>query len=95
MMIKKFCRVLLLMVGMVLPAALPAMADTSWQSSSAVWKQMDNCTKAAFKAFPDYTREANAKREAARQNCLRGGNLPGDAGAPPPAPQASKATPPQ
>lgn len=73
----------------------PAAADQTWKSSSAVWRQMDACTIAARKAFPDYTHEGNTKRDAFRQNCLRQSNLPSesDASRPLPAPQASDATP--
>jgi hypothetical protein len=67
-----------------LPTA--ASADQNWKTSSAVWRAMDKCNDAAQKAYPDYTPESNAKREAARQKCLRGSNLPGDA-SPAPAPQ--------
>lgn len=94
-MIRTFWGVLLLLSVMALPGSLPAMADASWKTSSAIWKGMDNCTKAARKAFPDYTKESNAKREVARQNCLRSGNLPGDGAASAPAPQASEAAPQQ
>ncbi|MGO8918423.1 MAG: hypothetical protein ACLQJR_21190 [Stellaceae bacterium] len=94
-MIGKFPGVLLLLTALSLAGTLPAMADANWKTSSSVWRAMDNCNKAARKAFPDYTRESNAKREAARQNCLRAGNLPGEGSAPPPVPQASEATPPQ
>jgi len=61
-------------------AAVPhrAVADAAWQQSRKAWVAMDQCTRAAQKAFPDYTREANAKREAFRRNCLRQANLPGD-----------------
>ncbi|HUK00338.1 MAG TPA: hypothetical protein VLV85_18950 [Stellaceae bacterium] len=64
----------------------PASADQNWKTSSAVWRAMDKCNDTAHKAYPDYTPESNAKREAARKKCLRGGNLPGDA-SPAPAPQ--------
>jgi hypothetical protein len=66
--------------------ATPASADQNWKTSSAIWRAMDKCNDAAQKAYPDYTPASNAKREAARQKCLRGGNLPGDAN-PAPAPQ--------
>jgi hypothetical protein len=80
MMIRTLC------CGLLFAAviAFPAAADPSWKQSSAVWSQMDKCAQQARKAFPDYTAEANAKREASRQKCLRNGNLPGDASAPPP-----------
>ena len=40
------------------------------------WKTMDLCTKLAQTAYPDFTAEANAKREAAVKSCLEGNNLP-------------------
>lgn len=87
---RKLCGALLALTAMALAAAPPAAADQNWKTSSAVWKAMDKCTQAARKAFPDYTRESNAKRETARQNCLRTGNLPGETGAPSPPPQTSE-----
>lgn len=60
------------------------MADQRWRQSNGVWKAIDSCTRAAIKAYPDYTPEALAKREAHRRLCLRQANLPG--GDPPPPP---------
>jgi len=58
------------------------LADELWTRSQSAWKQMDNCTRAAFKQFPDHTADANAKREAARLKCLRASNLPAETAAP-------------
>jgi hypothetical protein len=66
-------------------AALPqnAAADDKWTQSKGVWRAVDNCTRAAIKAFPDYTPDSLAKREANRRQCLRRSNLPsGDDGPP-------------
>ena len=71
----------LILAALWLPT--PASADQDWKTNSAIWRAMDKCTDAALKAYPDYTPESNAKREAARQKCLRGGNLPGDASSAP------------
>ncbi len=71
----------------VLSAASPVAADAPWKQSTTVWKAMDKCARDAQKKYPDYTREANAKREAYRQSCLRNSNLPGEEAAPPAAPQ--------
>lgn len=60
----------------------PAVADTKWTTSQSVWKQMDSCTRAAYKRFPDHTADANAKREAARLKCLRASNLPAETATP-------------
>lgn len=40
------------------------------------WHAMDKCAHDAQAAFPDYTPEANAKREAKLKDCLAGKNLP-------------------
>ena len=64
-----------------------AAADDKLRQSDVVWKAMDNCTRAAIKAYPDYTVEALAKREAHRRLCLRRSNLPGADD--PPAPAAA------
>ena len=40
------------------------------------WKGMDNCARQAQTAFPDFTAEANAKRDAKLKECLAGQNLP-------------------
>jgi hypothetical protein len=47
-----------------------------WKESEGVWKLRDNCRRDAFKQFPDYTVEANAKRESAERQCLEANNLP-------------------
>jgi hypothetical protein len=58
--------------------AVPAAqaADLNQQKAFNAWKQGDVCARDAFKKFPDYTVESNAKREAARQACLRDHHLP-------------------
>jgi hypothetical protein len=53
-----------------------ARADAQQQQNFAIWHQMDDCAKQAFKQYPDHTPEGNAKREAARQACLREHRLP-------------------
>jgi len=61
-----------------------AAADDKLRQSEATWRAMDNCARAAIKAYPDYTAEALAKRETERRLCLRRGNLPGGGDAPTP-----------
>jgi hypothetical protein len=53
-----------------------ARADAQQQQSFTVWSQMADCARQAAKQFPDHTPDGNAKREAARQNCLRARHLP-------------------
>ena len=40
------------------------------------FKVMDQCTKEAQQAFPDFTTEAQAKRDAKLKECLASKNLP-------------------
>ncbi len=74
---------LLALAAAILPHR--ALADDKLHQSGVVWKGIDNCARAAAKAYPDYTAEALAKREVQRRLCLRRSNLPGgdDAPAPP------------
>jgi hypothetical protein len=62
----------------VLVLALAPAAKPSQQGVQATknWKTMDQCAKEAQTAFPDYTADANAKREAKLKECLEGKNLP-------------------
>jgi hypothetical protein len=72
-----------------LPGA--AVADWQWKTNSAIWRLRDACTMQAQKAYPDYTPESNAKREKARDACLRANNLPPEGSStPPPAPTSQK-----
>ena len=64
-----------------------ARADTQQKQNFSIWHQMDDCTKQAAKQFPDHTADSNAKREAARQACLRARRLPVNAPVAPPPPQ--------
>ena len=66
-------------VAAFLLLALSAGAAAASQQGMLVekrWKVMDNCTKKAQAAYPDFTAEANAKRDAKLQECLAGENLP-------------------
>jgi len=59
-------------------AAAPGSATATQQGVVTLqnWKSMDLCTKEAQAAFPDFTAEANAKRDAKLKECLAGKNLP-------------------
>lgn len=56
--------------------ALPAAASQQGVIAMKNWKSMDLCAKQAQAAFPDFTAEANAKRDAKMKDCLEGKNLP-------------------
>ena len=68
-------------VGLALAPILVLLAGSavaSQQGTTAMlrWKQMDLCARQAQAAFPDYTAQSDAKRDAALQACLRANNLP-------------------
>ena len=71
------CASALALLALTAVAPQHAAADNRWKQSSTTWKAIDNCTRAAIRAYPDYTPEALAKREAHRRLCLRNANLPG------------------
>jgi hypothetical protein len=82
-----FITPLLLLVALVTP--ITAMAYTqNGQQMMRGWAVSDKCAAAAQKAFPDFTPESNAKRDAQMKNCLAGSNLPprGDLDRPAPKP---------
>lgn len=64
----------------------PSAARASQQGVVVVqkWKLSDKCAQQAQTAFPDFTPEANAKREAKLKECLAGQNLPPRESAPQP-----------
>ena len=61
-------------------AVAPARADDAQRSAQTKWAQESECSRQAFKQFPDYTPEANANRENFRRACLRARGLPADSG---------------
>ena len=68
-------------------AIVPAAARASQQGVIVVkkWQAMDKCTERSYAAFPDYTTQSNARREALLRACLDGQNLPPRESPPPPA----------
>jgi hypothetical protein len=60
--------VLLLLIG-------TAEASQQGQTAAAYWKAADKCAKEAQAAYPDYSADANAKRDAKLKECLNASNL--------------------
>ncbi len=60
--------------GLSAPAAEAATAQAT--TAMRNWKTMDTCARQAQAAFPDFSPGANAKRDAALQNCLNANRLP-------------------
>jgi len=62
----------------LLLALMPGLAQGASQQATGVmknWKTGDNCAKQAQAAFPDFTPEANAKRDAKLKECLEANRL--------------------
>jgi hypothetical protein len=57
---------------------LAGSADASQQGHAVFsnWKAADSCAKQAQAAFPDFSAESNAKRDAKLKECLTAGSLP-------------------
>lgn len=53
-----------------------AMATQQGTLALQRWKAADLCARKAQAAFPDFTADSNAKREAQLNACLEGQNLP-------------------
>jgi Tfp pilus assembly protein FimT len=53
-------------------AMAPGLAVASQQGTQVIknWKTSDKCAQQAQAAFPDFTAEANAKRDAKLKECL-------------------------
>jgi hypothetical protein len=70
-------RLAVLLVG-ILAALAPAASRASERSqlSNSKWHASDQCTREAFRRFPDYNADSNSKRETFRRQCLRAQNLP-------------------
>ena len=66
----------LLLAAVLLLAPLGAGATQQGQSAIRGWKAMDNCARQAQTAYPDFSPEANAKRDAKLKECLSGNGLP-------------------
>lgn len=64
-----------LLATILVPAAAHALTSNAL-TAMARWKSMDKCATDAQRAFPDFTADANAKRDAQLKACLAGQNLP-------------------
>ena len=56
----------------------PLSVGATQQGQQALrnWKTMDTCAKQAQTAYPDFSAESNAKRDAKLKECLNSNNLP-------------------
>ena len=62
----------------LLLALAPGVARATQQGVVVTqkWKTMDVCAKQAQAAFPDYSADSQAKRDAKLKECLQGNSLP-------------------
>jgi len=65
-------------LGVMALALSAGAAEATQQGVAALgkWKVMDVCAKKAQAAYPDFTAESNAKRDAQLNACLNANNLP-------------------
>jgi hypothetical protein len=68
-------RTAFLAIGLII-AATTAQATQQGIVMLSKWKAADLCAKKAQQAFPDFTPEANAKRDAQLKLCLEQQALP-------------------
>jgi hypothetical protein len=61
--------VLLFAVALILWATY-AQATQQGQQAMRNWKLMDNCTRQAQAAYPNFDADSNAKRDAKLKGCL-------------------------
>jgi hypothetical protein len=56
----------------------PLSAGATQQGQSALrgWKTADSCARQAQTAYPDFSAESNAKRDARLKECLNANGLP-------------------
>jgi hypothetical protein len=56
----------------------PLSAEATQQGQAALrsWKSMDSCARQAQTAYPDFSAESNAKRDAKLKECLNSNGLP-------------------
>jgi hypothetical protein len=66
-----------LVLALLVLALVPAAARATQQGLVATknWTMMDQCAQQAQAAFPDFTAEAYAKRDAKEKECLAARNL--------------------
>ena len=67
---------IIIFAAALLPPAAGFAFTSNGQQSWARWTASDRCAQAAQRAYPDFTAESNAKRDATYKNCLASSNLP-------------------
>lgn len=74
-MIRRIAAFIVLLAALAVPVTVRAFSRNGG-SMMHNWATSDKCAAQALKAFPDFTAESNAKRDAAMKNCLASQNLP-------------------
>ena len=69
-------RYAILVVTALLLQPVGARATQQGQAAMRGWKTMDNCARQAQAAYPDFSADSNAKRDAKLKECLDGNRLP-------------------
>jgi hypothetical protein len=66
----------LLLVLVFLVSSVSARATQQGQTALRSWKVMDACARQAQTAYPEFSADANAKRDAKLKECLNANGLP-------------------
>jgi hypothetical protein len=66
----------LLLVLVFLLAPISARATQQGQTALRSWKVMDACARQAQTAYPEFSADSNAKRDAKLKECLNANGLP-------------------
>ena len=72
----RMIRLAFALILLALFASAAGQASNPGTQTLKNFKVMDQCTKEAQQAFPDFTTEAQAKRDAKLKECLASKNLP-------------------
>jgi hypothetical protein len=66
----------LLLAAVFLLSPLSARATQQGQTALRSWKVMDACARQAQTAYPEFSADSNAKRDAKLKECLNVNGLP-------------------
>ena len=69
-------RYVIVFAAALLSQPIGAKATQQGQAAMRGWKAMDNCARQAQAAYPDFSADSNAKRDAKLKECLNGNRLP-------------------
>jgi hypothetical protein len=69
-------RFTLMLAAALVLSTVGVQATQQGQTALRGWRLMDNCSRQAQAAYPDFTADSNAKRDAKLKECLSTYSLP-------------------